>query len=259
MKKLVIANWKMNPETLEQARLLVLGLEHRMNSIHQHVDTVICAPTLFIPPLTHYAHLLKIGVQNVAWADTGAYTGEVSAGQLKPWEVEYVILGHSERRVYFGETDAVVNLKIQMALKHKLHPVVCLGGEKGAKKSDMPRLVAKQFISVTKDLTKDQIQKIIFVYEPIWAISTMKNSKPATGEHAAELIEHIQNLLAKKMSKERAAVMRILYGGTVNRYNVSEFARYPIIDGALVGGASLELENFWEVIKEFSRESVHKD
>jgi triosephosphate isomerase (TIM) len=146
-----------------------------------------------------------------------------------------------------------------MALKHHIHPIVCLGGEPGAKKTDMARLVTRQFIAAMRGLDKEEIKRIIFAYEPIWAISTMKNSQPATGEHAVELIQHIQDLLSKKIGKECAKVMKILYGGTVNKNNVHEFAEHPIIDGALVGGASLDLENFWHVVWEFARESVHKE
>ncbi len=259
MKKLIIGNWKMNPEGIEQARPLVLALEHRMHMVYQKADVVVCPPVIYLPPFTHYMHMLKVGAQNVAAAEAGAFTGEISAAMLSKWHVAYVILGHSERRLYFNETDADVNAKIQIALKHKIHPVVCLGGEKGAKKADMKKLVSKQFAAVTRGLDKDQIHKIIFAYEPIWAISTMKNSKPATGEHAEELIQHIQTILGKKIGIERAKMMRILYGGTVNKTNVHEFASKAIIDGALVGGASLDADNFFEIVREFARESVHKE
>ncbi|HEX5429640.1 MAG TPA: triose-phosphate isomerase [Patescibacteria group bacterium] len=259
MKKLVIANWKMNPQKLEDARVLVSGLEHRMYGAFKKADVVICPPYTFLPPLSHYSHLTAVGAQNVSWAQSGAFTGEISADMLKMWKVQYVILGHSERRLYLGETDSMVNAKIIAALNAKLTPVVCLGGEEGATQDKMKPLVTRQFTAVTHGLERKHLEKIIFVYEPVWAISTMKNSQPATGEHALELINHIRTLLAKKISKERAANMRVLYGGTVNRDNVNEFARYPQIDGALVGAASLDAENFWEVILEFARESVHKN
>ncbi|MEJ0021320.1 MAG: triose-phosphate isomerase [Candidatus Doudnabacteria bacterium] len=173
------------------------------------------------------------------------------------WNVKYVILGHSERRLSLGETDSVVNAKIIAALKHKITPIVCLGGEEGAVKTEMKNLVTRQFAEVTKDLDKKQLEKIVYVYEPIWAISTMKRSEPATGEHASELIEHIFQLLEHRIGKA-ARNLRVLYGGTVNKNNVQEYAKYPIIDGALVGAASLDTENFWQVIKEFNREAIHR-
>lgn len=265
MKKLIIANWKMNPDTVGQARSLVSHLEHRMFKVLNHAEVVNCVPYVFLPALMHYAHHTQIGAQNLHWALSGAFTGEISAAQLENWKVRYVILGHSERRIFMGETDSMVNAKLVAALNAKLVPVVCLGGEEGAIQSEMKTLVTKQFVSVTRGLDRQHLEKIIFVYEPIWAISTMKISlsgrqagKPASGEHAAELITHIRSLLARRITKERAANMRILYGGTVNRDNVHQFAKYSEIDGALVGAASLDTENFWEIINEFARESVHK-
>lgn len=258
MKKLIVANWKMNPETLQEARQLLLGLEHRMPTVQQAVEVVVCPPYIFLPPFSHYVHMTRLGTQNMSWAEAGAFTGEISAPQVRQWDVEYVILGHSERRLYCGETDEGVNKKIPVALKHKMHPIVCLGGEAGAKKTGMKRLVSKQFAAAIKGLDKADIQKIVFAYEPIWAISTMKNSKPASGDHAAELINHIRGLLAKKIGKDHARSAKVLYGGTVNKLNVHEFAKYPEITGALVGSASLDSEGFWEIVKEFSRESIHK-
>ena len=265
MKKLIIANWKMNPQDIQQARVLVSSLEHRMHQVFDKVDVVVCPPFTFLPALYHYTHLLQLGAQNMSWAASGPFTGEISADQIKAWNAKYVILGHSERRIYLGETDSMVNAKIIAALNAKLTPVVCLGGEEGAIKNEMKTLVTKQFVKVTKDLDKKHLEKIIFVYEPIWAISTMKNSlpgrqagKPASGEHASELILHIQSLIGRRLGIERARNMKILYGGSVNKDNVHEFARYPEIDGALVGAASLDAENFWKIIEEFNRESVHK-
>jgi triosephosphate isomerase len=257
-KKLIVGNWKMNPETLAEARQLVLGLEHRMPAAQKNVEVVVCPPAVYLAPFAHHVHLTKLGVQNINWADAGAYTGEISAGQVKQWGVSWVILGHSERRLYCGESDLLVNKKIIMALKHGLHPVVCLGGEKGAKEAGMKRLVTKQLNAAIRGLEKSEIQKIIFAYEPIWAISTMKNSKPATGEHAQELIKHIRVALTKKLGVSVSKTMRVLYGGTVNQNNVHEFSKYPEISGALVGGASLNSQNFWEIVGEFARESIHK-
>lgn len=258
MKKLIVANWKMNPDDLATARVLVSSLEHRMHKVLHKTEVVICPPFPFLAPLMHYSHMTHLGAQNMSWAVTGPFTGEVSAAQLKSFKVQYVILGHSERRLYLGETDSMVNAKLIAALNAKITPILCLGGEEGAVRNEMKTLVTKQFVRVTKGLDKKHLEKIIFVYEPVWAISTMKNSKPATGEHAQEVILHIQELLAKRVGSVRAKNMRVLYGGTVNKDNVHEFARFAEIDGALVGAASLDAENFWSIINEFNRESVHK-
>ena len=258
MKKLLVANWKMNPETLDQARRIFQGVEHRMHFFQDKTEVVVCPPNLFLPGLSHYAHYIKLGAQNLHWQDFGAFTGEVSPKQLSVWNVDYAILGHSERRIHFGETDQSVRLRIDGALQHKIVPVVCLGGDVKASQSNMKRLTTKQFNVAVKGLEKKQIEKIIFVYEPTWAISTMKNAVPATGEHAVDLIMHIRSLLAKHVGVTRSANMRVLYGGSVNKANVHEFAKYPTIDGALVGAASLDSDNFISVIKEFHRESIHK-
>lgn len=257
MKKLVIGNWKMNPDTLEQARLLVMRTEHRMNQVKDRVEAVICAPFIYLPPLSHFCHLVKLGAQNMNWLEKGAITGEISAHQLKLLKVDYVILGHSERRLYLGETDSVVNAKIMTALKYKLIPIVCLGGEENAKEKNMAKIISKQYRGVTAGLTESQLQKIVFVYEPSWAISTMQNSAPASSKHANEMIIYVQKMLGRKVGAVRAKNMPMLYGGTVNAINVQEFARHPEIGGALVGAASLDSENFWQIIKEFHRESVH--
>src|SRR5437870_3989253 len=136
MKKLVIANWKMNPRTLDEASRLISSWQHRAHVL-EHTEVVVCAPFLFLPGLSHRVSNVKLGAQNVSWAFSGALTGEISAAQLKEWKVEYVILGHSERRLYLGETDSVVNAKLQTALKHRLTPILCLGGESGAIKNEM--------------------------------------------------------------------------------------------------------------------------
>jgi triosephosphate isomerase (TIM) len=258
MKKLIIANWKMNPQTVEEARRLVSSFEHRMHAVSGHTEVAICPPFVYLPAFTHYVHTLKLGAQNSSWVEHGAMTGEISPAQIKQWNVEYVILGHSERRLYLGETDSVVNAKIISVLKNKMTPVVCLGGEEGATKDGMKELVTNQLNKVTKNLERRQMEKIVYVYEPIWAISTMHKSVPATGEHADEMVEHIYKLLEKKVGKHAMGTIRVLYGGTVNKDNVHEYAKFPRIEGALVGAASLDPVNFWAVVSEFNRESIHR-
>jgi triosephosphate isomerase (TIM) len=255
-KKIIVGNWKMNPKTALEARKLFSSLEHRLSTVSRNVETVICPPAVFFPPLSHYSHLLQLGAQNMSWAESGSLTGEISPLQLLEWNVKFVILGHSERRIYLGETDSMVSMKLVAALKAKLRPIVCLGGEEGAKQTDMVKLVTKQFNAAVKTLDKKAIEKIIFAYEPTWAISTMKNSKPASGKHAQELIAHIRALLAKKLGAVGAKNMPVIYGGTGNKDNVAIYAKFSEIDGALVGAASLDSDNFWAVISEFNRQ-VH--
>jgi triosephosphate isomerase len=258
MKKLIVANWKMNPQTAEEAKRLFVETEHRMHPLSDKVETVVCTPYVFLPMLSHYSHYARLGAQDMSEHEHGAYTGEVSGSQLKIWNVNYVIVGHSERRLYYGETDASVKLKIDSALKHRITPIVCLGGDAKANMEKMKPLVAKQFASAVKGLQRYQIGKLVFAYEPTWAISSTKNSKSATGEHAVELINHIRSLIAKHAGLESAESTPVLYGGTVHTGNVSEYARHPEISGALVGSASLDSTGFFEIIKEFHRESIHR-
>jgi triosephosphate isomerase len=258
MKKLVAANWKMNPKTADEARRLISSYEHFLR--HQkftNVEVVVAVPFVYLPTLAKFASNVKLAAQNMSWAKEGPLTGEISALQLKEAGVTHVILGHSERRIYLGETDSVVSEKIVTALKYGLTPIVCLGGETGAIKSEMRTLLTKQFIRLTVNLDKQQLAKIIYVYEPVWAISTMKHSQPATGEHAAEMIDHIYDLLQKHLGK-KARTIQVIYGGTVNKNIVQEYSKYPQIGGALVGAASLDPENFEQVIAEFNREALHK-
>lgn len=256
MKKLIIANWKMNPQTLDEAIGLVKSLEHQMIAGLEHTEVVVCPPFVYLPAVSEHVHELKLGAQNVSWLDEGPLTGEISDDQLKQYNVQYVILGHSERRLNLGETDSVVNAKVIEALKNKITPILCLGGEAGAREDEMKPLVTKQFVNCTKGLDEKDLVKVVYVYEPIWAISTMKNAEHATGEHANELISHIYNLLEHRIGKSTSKVL-VLYGGSVNKDDVHEYAKYPQICGALVGAASLDADNFLQVVKEFNRESIH--
>jgi triosephosphate isomerase len=215
MTKLVVANWKTNPKTLEEAKVLVLAEDHE--------NVVICPPVEF---------LREIVLQK---AKLGAQDFDIPAPELKQLGVKYVILGHSQRRLKFGETDAVINAKVVEALQLGLIPILCLGD-----KAD------EQFANCTKGLTPDALQKIIFTYEPLNAISTVENSKPISPDVANQMIEHIHQLAGENS--------RVLYGGTVNKDNAHEYAQYPKIDGALVGAASLNPENFLVVVSEFNRE-----
>ncbi len=258
MKKLIIANWKMNPNSLDEARKLFYSVEHRMHLVSDKAEVAVLAPYIFLPLLSHHSSYARLGAQDMFWLESGAFTGEVSVKQLKNFKIDYILLGHSERRMFFGETDAFINLKLHTALKHKLIPIVCLGGDAKVTKATSKKLVTKQFSAAIKAINKKDIEKIVFVYEPTWAISTMKHAHAANGEDASEITIHIRSLIAKHIGVTRAANMRILYGGSVSKTNVNEFAKYPTIDGALVGAASLDPENFFSVVKEFHRESIHK-
>jgi triosephosphate isomerase len=254
MKKLIVANWKMNPQTLLEARRLFHSTEIRLHKFN-HVQVLIAPPIVFLPVFAHSQHYSRLCSQNISFFDAGALTGEISASQIKQFRIEYTILGHSERRMYLGETDDMVVKKLDLCFQHKIHPILCLGGDKLASKMNIKNIILKQFKNCTKEVSDNNLVKIIFAYEPTYAISTSKNVKPETGAFASQMIKYIRSLIAKKIGKTKAVSVRVLYGGSVNKNNVHDYASFQEIDGALVGGASLDPDNFYEVIKEFNHQA----
>jgi triosephosphate isomerase len=190
---------------------------------------------------------VAVGAQNIHWEKEGAFTGEISAGMIKSVGAQYIIIGHSERRQYFGETDSTVNLKILAALGQGLTPIVCIGEtldqrEKGITKE----IVAQQIDRGLTGLKADQITRMIFAYEPVWAIGTGKNATPG---QAQEVHQFIRNRLTALYDHDTAQNVTILYGGSVKPSNALELLKQADIDGALVGGACLQADSFLEIIK----------
>ncbi len=248
MRKTIIAgNWKLNKTNREAIELVTLCIRD-LGDIAE-IDVVVCPP---FTALSDVSDLLTdsnigLGAQNLFWEETGAYTGEVSALLLKDIGVQYVILGHSERRQYFAETDEAVNKKIRAALKHQLTPIVCIGEVlKEREENKTFDVIKKQFNRSLSDLTNQEIEKIIIAYEPIWAIGT---GKTATPQQAQEVHRFIRELLTEKYNREIAETVRIQYGGSVKPDNIAELADQPDIDGALVGGASLQQGSFVAIVK----------
>ena len=237
-------NWKMN-KTRDEALEFIYAVSDKLPSASQ-LDSIICAPAIILRDLVkRKGDNLKIGAQNVHFAESGAYTGEISPVMLNSTGVEYVIIGHSERRAYFNETDETVNLKIKAALANDLKPIVCCGEsleerESNATHDVLDRQITKAFEGIeSKDLTN-----IIIAYEPIWAIGT---GKVASAEMADEACGYIRSLIAKLYCPHCSEEIRILYGGSVSTKSVSELMAQPNIDGGLVGGASLKSDSFIEL------------
>lgn len=251
MRKIIIAgNWKMNKTSFEAIELINL-LKREINGIEE-VDVVVC------PPFTALADArdtllesgIRLGAQNLYWEDSGAFTGEVSAPMLKELGVEYVIIGHSERRQFFGETDETVNKRIRAALKHELLPIVCVGESLKEREAGKTFDVIKAQIGGSlKDLSAEEMGKIILAYEPVWAIGTGKTATPA---QAQEVHQFIRNELREIFNPELAEEIRIQYGGSVKPDNARELMSQMDIDGALVGGASLKCSDFAGIIKNCS-------
>jgi triosephosphate isomerase len=231
---IVAGNWKMNT-TIKQAVELVKEMRDKLDKVDS-VEKVLCPPFISLAAVKELVagSSIKLGAQNMHFEEEGAYTGEISPMMLKDL-CEYVVLGHSERRQYFGETDEIVNKKVRAALKMGLKPILCIGekleeNEQGRTAEVVTRQIKAALAGV------DSPMGLVIAYEPIWAIGT---GKAATSEQANAIIGFIRQIIAQLYSEEIAQAIRIQYGGSVTSANIAEFITQPEIDGALVGGASL--------------------
>lgn len=249
MRKPIIAgNWKMN-KTLGEAVSFAEEVKTSLPSSDK-VDAVICSPALFLEKLVDSAKSsdLKIGAQNVYFEESGAFTGELSPLALKDLGVQYSVIGHSERRELFAETDESVNKKAHAAFKYGIVPIICCGETLEEREAGRTNdLVAGQVKKALEGLTKEQVAEAVIAYEPIWAIGTGKSS---TAADANDVCTHIRNTVAEEFGKETAEKIRIQYGGSVKPANIKEYMAQPDIDGALVGGASLEPQSFLQLLEE---------
>lgn len=253
-KKLIAGNWKMNKMTTDAIEL-ANGLKRELYEI-EDVEIVLCPPFTALDEISEliYDSNLKLGAQNIHWEDTGAYTGEVSAPMIKDLGCSFVILGHSERRQYFHETNETVNKKVAAALKHGLTPIVCVGETLKEREAGKTFDVVRDHIhNSLAALSEDDIRKVVIAYEPVWAIGTGKTASPA---QAQEVHAYIRQLLQKRYTQELAEEILILYGGSVKPANTRELLTQKDIDGALVGGASLEIKSFSEIVKNSSNKGV---
>lgn len=244
-RKVIAGNWKMNMLPNE-AMAFIEGLAPLVKN--SEAEVILCVPytDLFYSLLTAQDTNIKIGAQNMHWEESGAYTGEVSGKMLKSIGVEYVIIGHSERRQYFNETDETVNKKIKSAFANELKPIVCVGEtleQREAGKAE--EIITNQTKIALEGLTEEQVENTIIAYEPIWAIGT---GKTATAEDANNSIKAIRNEIAKNYGQNIADKVIIQYGGSVKASNAKELFSTSDIDGGLVGGASLKVEEFANIV-----------
>ena len=248
-KPFIAGNWKMN-KTIKEAVEFVNGLKRSLSDV-ESVDIAVCPPFTAISDLREILmdSNIKLGAQNLYWKKEGAYTGEVSAIILKEAGCEFVIIGHSERRKYFNETNEDVNKKIKAALSAGLTPIVCVGETLEEREQAKTFDVVKGHVTgALAGLSNNDVLKLVIAYEPVWAIGT---GKTATPEQAQEVQAYIRKLLNELYSEETAQSIRIQYGGSVKPENIKELMNQPDIDGALVGGASLKLDSFVEIVKGF--------
>jgi len=247
-KPIVGGNWKMNRGTPNETVEMLESLIPQVEGIDT-VDIVIAAP--FTVLTSAYKVLkntdIKLGAQNMYYKDKGAYTGEISPQFLKEIGVEFVILGHSERRDIFKESDALINKKLKKALSMNLKTIVCIGEHLEERETGKAKDIIQYQINETfKDLSKEEMIKTVIAYEPIWAIGT---GKTATPEQAEEIHTFIRNLLSLKFDKETADSIRIQYGGSIKPDNAEDLFNKNNIDGGLVGGASLQANSFFQIIE----------
>ena len=248
--KIVAGNWKMN-KTLEEAQALTAELIGMVaDEVKGNTQIVLCVPFPYLATIQHQlgAHArIQVGAQNCSEHEWGAYTGEVAAPMLRSMQIPYVILGHSERRQYFGEDGKLLAQKVDRALAHQLTPIFCCGEpleirEKGTHEA----LVKKQVEEALFHLSTEAIQRVVIAYEPVWAIGT---GKTASSQQAQDMHAVIRTHLAGKYGKAVADNISILYGGSVKPDNAKELFSQPDVDGGLVGGASLKSRDFVEIIK----------
>ena len=246
MRKPIIAgNWKMN-KTPEEARELVAALVPAVKDAD--CDVVVCVPATDFAAVKEAAQgsNIHLGAQNVHFAKSGAYTGELSADMLKACGVEYVVIGHSERRQYFGETDKTVNLRTRAAVEAGLKPIVCVGELKDEREAGYTDIIVEyQTLMALHGLTAEEVKGVVIAYEPVWAIGT---GLTATDEQANETIGAIRKAIERQYGKEVSDAVRIQYGGSMNSKNVKGLMAQPEIDGGLIGGASLKAPDFSQVV-----------
>ena len=244
---IIAGNWKMNT-VVKDAKALVQELKPLVSDV-TNVEVVVCPPFV---SLTSVAEVIKgsnigLGAQNLFWEKSGAFTAEVSAPMLKSTECTYVIIGHSERRAYFHETDETVNKRIFAALDEGLKPIVCVGETLGERESGQTfDVIKRQITAGLANLSTEHMKTVVIAYEPVWAIGT---GKTATPEQAQEVHAFIRKLLAEMFGDTTAEETRIQYGGSVKPNNITALMSQADIDGALVGGASLKADSFAQIVK----------
>jgi triosephosphate isomerase len=243
----IAGNWKMN-KTPEEAKALAAELKGALGGV-SNADLTLCPTFVFLHAVREaiQSSKLSLGAQNIHWEKSGAYTGEISGTMLKACGVEYAIIGHSERRQYFGETDETVNKRLKAALAAGLKPIVCVGETLGERESGvMEKVVKRQVEGALQGFTAAELATLTIAYEPVWAIGT---GKTATPEQAQEVHAFIRKLLREKLGAGMADACRIQYGGSVNAENAKTLLGQPDIDGALVGGASLKTADFTKIVQ----------
>lgn len=251
-KKLIVANWKMSPQTLAEAEGILEFVDDYLSSVNEkEFSLVFCPPFVFLEEvakiinMSHLEHESFLGAQDISSEDKAALTGEVSGPMLSKLGVRYVIIGHSERRWKLNESDEVVNKKLKAALRNEFIPIVCIG--ENTRDGNFEEFLNRQIVGTFKDLTADEIGKCIIAYEPVWAISSNPGAHPDTPASAIESIAVIKKIIAASYQLSTTPIF--LYGGSVNSENAAGFIQEKDIDGVLVGSASVNKEEFVKILE----------
>ena len=246
-RKVIAGNWKMHND-LKQSEDLIKSLKELLKDKSVNCDVIMCPPFTSLSEASKHVNgsIIKLGAQNMHFEDKGAFTGEVSASMLKSVGCEYVILGHSERRTIFNESDETINKKIKKAFEQGLKPIFCIGETLEEREKEITKDVVKRQVEKgLEGISSEQMKNLIIAYEPVWAIGT---GKTATPQQAQEVHEFIRGLISSKFGSDIAEDLVIQYGGSVKPDNASELLSQKDIDGALVGGACLKADSFMGII-----------
>ncbi|ACK42412.1 MULTISPECIES: triose-phosphate isomerase [Dictyoglomus] len=246
-RKIIAANWKMYKTCAETESFIKEFKE--LSKGYEEKEIVICPPftSLYVANKLLEDTPIKLGAQNMFWEKEGAYTGEISPIMLKDLNCSYVIIGHSERRQYFSETNDMINKKLKSAFEYELIPIFCVGEKwEEREKGKTEEVITEQVKKGLQGLEKEKVEKIVIAYEPVWAIGTGHSAK---GEDANEVAKLIRRIISEIYDEEVSQKVRIQYGGSVNPQNIKEFLAQSEIDGALVGGASLKPQSFWDIVR----------
>ena len=237
----------MNPLTQKEAVSLAKKVEEGARRF-KNIEVVIAPPFPFLATVAEVLRKAKLGAQDASWMERGAYTGEVSWAQLKKLGVQYTIIGHSERRMYMNETNEVINKKIIALLEHGMGAILCVG-EREREENEIPALVGEEIRKALHGIKKASLKNLVIAYEPIWAISTSPGARPDTPDSAFRAMVYIRRVLTELFTRTLADSVRIIYGGSVNKENARGFLSAGNMQGALVGGASLDAEHFLKILE----------
>jgi len=255
---LVIANWKMNPLTLKEARRLLANFENGIKSLGrgnfaEKVELVVCPPSIYLHGLLRNRYC-KLGIQNIFHEDRGAYTGEIAPRMAEDAGCQYVIIGHSERRNLFGESDELVNWKMRSALQGSLKPVLCVGENREQRDNgETTRVIANQIKKAFSKISVLSLSRVAIAYEPVWAISSMGKDRQSEADDPNDIMGitiFIRKILSDLYKKDIAEKVRILYGGSINSKNVEKIIKVETVQGILVGGASVSALEFLPILKQ---------